>query len=85
MANMSDEQRATCYAEFASALSARREPCALIKSDLRAALNAADGWVEDNKASFNSALPSAAQSGLTASQKAELLMYVVQKRFNVGA
>lgn len=67
------------------ALSARREPIgALNKSDLRAALNAADQWASDNQASYNSALPAAAQAALTSAQKAELLKFVIEKRYVEG-
>ena len=65
-------------------LSADREPCAVTKAELRADLDAADQWVDDNAASFNSALPQPARGALTASQKARLLMRVVSRRFQVS-
>jgi hypothetical protein len=49
-----------------------------------AAVNAADAWVDSNAASFNAALPVAARNGLTSSQKARLLMFVVSQRFLAG-
>lgn len=57
----------------------------LTKVQLQAAVDAADQWVSDNAASFNSALPVAARSALTASQKSALLMYILIRRFQVGA
>ena len=66
-------------------LSETREALGLTRPDLLAAINAVDQWAEDNKASFNSALPLPARTTLTASQKARLLMYVIRKRYEVGA
>lgn len=60
------------------------EPCATLKADLRAAIDATDQWVSDNAAGFNAALPTAARTTLTASQKARLLMAVLQRRFLSG-
>lgn len=57
---------------------------AITKIQLRNAIDAADAWVDANAASFNSALPTAARTGLTALQKAMLLVWIVEKRFKVG-
>jgi hypothetical protein len=84
MAAMGDTDRADVTAESQRTLSARREAMALSKADLRAAINAADDWVDSNKVSFNNALPAAAQAGLTNAQKAELLVWVVSKRWELG-
>lgn len=81
MALLSDAQRREAWAELMAEVSRRRESVALTKPDLRAAINAVDQWVSDNAASFNTALPAAAQAGLTPSQKAELLVFVTRKRF----
>jgi len=85
MATLSEGDRQAAFAGQMAAWSARREPCGLAKADLRAALDAADDWVDANKAAFNNALPAAAQAGLTPAQKAELLMLVVARRFRAGA
>jgi hypothetical protein len=58
---------------------------AVTKADLRAGVNALDGWVDTNKASANAALPAVLQAELTAAQKAQLLVHVVRKRFVKGA
>jgi hypothetical protein len=55
------------------------------KADIQAAIAAVDDWVVNNAASFNGALPLAARQGLTAAQKARLLLYVVRRRFETGA
>ena len=85
MAVLSAGDRRATWAEFMSTLSSRREGISLNKNDLRAAVDSVDQWVNANTAGFNSALPSAARTNLTPSQKAELLVAVVTKRFKVGA
>lgn len=84
MAIMADGDRATVHREVMQKLSRINEACGVTKGDLRAAVNAADQWVSDNAASFNSALPLPARTALTASQKARLLLMVIAKRFNGG-
>lgn len=59
------------------------ETCGFSKTALRAALDAADQWADDNAASFNSALPTGASSFralASAQQKSILLVYVVLAR-----
>lgn len=55
------------------------------KADIQAAVAAADDWANTNAASFNSALPVATRTNLTAAQKARLLMYVIRQRYVAGA
>ena len=56
------------------------EPYAgMVKVDLRAAVDATDDWIEANKSSYNTALPTIARTSLTARQK-ELLFHAVAKR-----
>ena len=81
MAVMTDPQRFAVWAEY------MREELAgvgITKADLRAAINAADLWISDNSASFNTALPQPARGALTAPQKARLLSAVVLKRWKAG-
>jgi len=86
MAVLTDEQRATIWSRYMSDLSSEREQIATItKADLRDAVDAADQWVSDNAASYNTALPDAARTNLTADQKSRLLTFVVTKRFQEGA
>lgn len=84
MAVLSESKRIETWGDFMRELSRNREAMSLTKTELRAALDAVDVWVDTNTAAYNSALPAAAQSGLTASQKAQLLLFVVQKRFVEG-
>jgi len=80
MAVLSDIERAGVSAQW------QREntiTISITKVDLRAALNAIDQWVDDNAASFNSALPLPARTSLTAKQKAWLFFHVIRRRFEV--
>ena len=84
MAVLTDSQRHDLWAQLMRDLSGDRESLALGKGDLRAALDAVDGWVETNQAAFHQALPAVARTGLTAQQKARLLRVVVSRRFEVS-
>lgn len=83
MAVLTSQQRAELWAEIMRDLSKVTEPCGITKTDLRAAVDATDQWIEDNAAAFNSALPLAARNGLTAAQKKRLFLAVALKRFQV--
>lgn len=80
MAILSDADRREAWARW---MRENQEEIGIPKADLRAAVNAADQWVEDNQASYNSAIPQPARSAMTDKQKARLLFYVVDKRFGV--
>lgn len=84
MAVLTDSQRYDLWAQLMRDLSGDHEPITLGKGDLRAALDAVDGWVETNQASFNQALPTVARTGLSARQKSRLLRVVVGRRFEVS-
>lgn len=85
MAVLADQDRSEINRAFQALVSARREAFgALTKADIRAAVDAIDGWVDANQASFNSAIPQPARAQLTAKQKAELLLFVVRRRFEVS-
>ncbi|HXV42414.1 MAG TPA: hypothetical protein VEC96_05090 [Anaerolineae bacterium] len=81
MAILSDAERKELWAEF---MQLNNESIGITKTDLRAALNAIDSWVDNNTASFNTAIPQPARSALSARQKAWLLMLVVERRFEVS-
>jgi len=85
MATLTDTQHNEINSQYQSDLSKIRETLANVtKSDIKAAVVAADQWVSDNKGSFNNALPPAAKDNLTADQKSRILTYVVAKRFQEG-
>jgi len=84
MAVLSETERAAAWRDCMDAMSKAAENCGITKVQLRAAIDAADQWADDNSASFNSALPTAARNTLTAKQKARILMLVVARRFGVS-
>lgn len=57
---------------------------ALSKADLLAAVNATDAWIDDNQSGFNTALPTAARTELTADQKTLLFCAVALMRIDPG-
>lgn len=84
MAVLSDNDRLAEWAELMRDMSAVGESCSITKAQLRAAVDAADQWAEDNAASFNTAIPQPARGALTARQKARLLMRVIRRRYEVA-
>jgi hypothetical protein len=80
MAVLQDADRGIAWIDM---MQRNRDAIGLNKIDLRAAIDAADSWADSNAASFNSALPVAARTTLTAKQKALLLMVVVSRRFGI--
>jgi hypothetical protein len=79
MAVMSAEERRRVWAY----LMRQGDPAAVpgvSKTDLRAAVDAADGWIEANSAAFNSALPAAYRTASTTPQKTMLLCWVAMRR-----
>ena len=80
MAELSSEGRAQVWRGMMRYLSKTREPIAIIKSDLQSAVIATDVWIDNNAASYNAALPAAAQAGLTATQKTLLFVAVALAR-----
>ena len=83
MALLSNRDRREVWAEFMRESSNAHEPLELTKSELRAAVNAIDQWVQDNVAPFNAAIPLPARSALTAKQKARLFFAVAGRRWEV--
>ena len=85
MAILGNADRVGVWAEFMDDLSARRGTCGtLAKADLRAAVNAIDDWVDTNAVLFNATIPLPARTQLTVRQKAELLLLVIRRRFEVA-
>lgn len=50
------------------------------KTELRAAVDATDQWIEDNQASFNTALPQPFRGAATAPMKTLMFCYVAMRR-----
>lgn len=83
MAVLADGDRYSIWGKFMSDISSRLEAVDINKPQLRAAVNAIDVWINDNQTSFNNALPEPAKSALSAKHKAELLMRVINRRWEV--
>ena len=84
MALLSDSERFALHARIMADLSREWSPVSLTKADLREALDATDEWIDQNAASFNTALPQPARSALTPKQKLTLFLFVARRRFEVG-
>jgi len=84
MAVLGDNDRVTMVQKFAQNMSGTRTAVSIVKADMRAAVNAIDDWVEANASAFNTAIPQPARGASTTQQKAKLLWYVVQRRFEVS-
>lgn len=52
------------------------------KAELRAAVDATDQWIDDNQASYNTALPQPFRSQATLVQKTLLFCFVAMRRAN---
>src|SRR6185436_13164152 len=79
MAVLSDPDRVALWAKLMQDASASRTPLPLLKAELRAAVDAADAWADANAAAYNTA-----RTALTTKQKALLLMYVIERRWEVS-
>jgi len=89
MAVLSDPNRKDVWADLM-----RRAPLnvnttqpmgAVLKADLRAAVNAVDDWLDTNATALNQAIPQPARSALSQEQKAYLLIHVIAKRYLSGS
>ena len=85
MAVLSDSDRIALWKAWQELTSSRKDVFgAFTKTDLRNAINAVDDWVDANTASYNSSIPLPARTELTAKQKAELLVFVVRRRWEIS-
>lgn len=53
---------------------------AVLKTELRAAIDATDQWIEDNQAAYNVALPQPFRGAASTTQKTFLFCYVAMRR-----
>lgn len=81
MAVLDEAARAAIWADTMSTLGRERESVGISKTELRAAVDAIDNFLEANANAINNAFPTAARNGLTVSQKARLVAYVMLKRW----
>lgn len=83
MAVLSDNDRQALWADFMRNFPAG-ESCGITKTELRAAVNGLDDYLNTNASAINQAIPQPARGTLTSSQKARLLVWVIRKRYDVG-
>jgi hypothetical protein len=81
MADLDATGRARVLAQLMRDLPAALRPWpAVTKTDLAAAVAATDDWIDDNAATYNSALPQPARGALSSAQKTFLFCYVALRR-----
>ena len=85
MAELSTEDRLRIWRGLMRYWSKLREEMALDKEGLAAAVAATDTWIDENAASYNAALPVAARTALTATQKTVLFCVVALARVSIVA
>lgn len=85
MAQLTEAERLQIWRGFMRVLSRSGDECGFVKSDLKAAVDALDVFLENNAAAINSALPASFRTAATVDQKAFLLAAVVLRRYNVEA
>jgi len=83
MAVLSEEDRSTIWSEFmqSSPKKTGQNFGAVLKADLRAAVDALDAFLEANASQINAAIPQPARGELTKEQKALLLQFVIERRY----
>lgn len=86
MAILTDAQRLNLWADLMRDVSAAREGCAITKADLKAAVDAADQWVENNKGELPPG-PAARRAGRAhrPPQGPDCFAAVILRRFREGA
>ncbi len=84
MAILSEQDRRRIWRGLMRYASREFQDVGLSKSELRAAVDETDNWIDANQAGFNAALPVAAQSGLTTAQKTLLFCGVAAIRVDTG-
>lgn len=77
---MTSPERAACTTALMREFSRLASALGVTKAQLRAAVDAADTWCDDNAASFNTALPVAFRTTATNAQKNLLLTFVLRRR-----
>lgn len=82
MAVLPPAQRFAVWAEF---MQSRESGTVdnLLKSDIRATVDALDAYLDASAATINAAIPLPARSRLSAKQKARLLALVISRRYGV--
>ena len=85
MALLPDNERQELAAQFMRELSEVREPCALLKAQVRQFVNETDDWQNTNASAFNLYLSASIRNLLTAAQKSRGFRAVAKRRYETGA
>lgn len=85
MAVMSARDREEAAAEWMRKMSRERRGPSGTKSDAYNLTNAADQWISDNWAAFDAALTARVRGAFTRAEKAEALLFAIERRVKVGA
>ncbi len=85
MTVLPDLERSDIWSRLMQDASRQREALPLTKTDLRAAVNALDDFLNTNATAINNAIPLPARTALTAKQKALIVAWVALKRHDVGS
>jgi len=81
MAVLSDADRQVATRAFVRQVFVQMANTATLDhTDLKAAVDATDSWIDTNAAAYNLTLPTAARTTLTATQKTLLFCYVALRR-----
>lgn len=83
MALLTTPERLAVWAEMQRQISKMREPISITRPQGLEFIDAVDQWMEDNAASFNSAIPQPQRSNLTATQKMHGFNMVTEARLKV--
>lgn len=84
MAVLSEEDIKRIWRGLMRLWSSLRESVVIDKTQLLAAVEATDEWIDNNVASYNSALPDAARTNLTQAQKTLLFCAVAAMRVSAA-
>lgn len=81
MAALTELGKAELLNLFMRRYSIRRDSLALTKADLVSAINGLDAFLSSNETAINQAITQPTRGILTTKQKAELLMFVIDRRY----
>jgi len=84
MAVLPEEDRQRIHRGIMRYWSGLFEQVAVTKTQLKSAVDATDQWIEDNQASYNSALPTAFRNNATTAQKTLLFCAVALGRVSMN-
>lgn len=84
MAYLSEQDRRRVWRGLMRHISKAREPIAVSKAELMAAVEATDAWIDDNQGAYNLALPFEARTGLTTGFKTLMFCAAALMRVDIA-